>query len=209
MTVYNDSGAVDQEAFAEPRESERFQNVARQKRAGSIPLALDDPAAAQFRFIPGPPHRVRHFTALHRVWQRLPAFDPCPGRDPLRTLCCGRSRQGLQQQTKDRRSTAAGRVTPLPRDQGEELHLPVVPGGRHLCHEPVPFHVWVGRVHGHWGHPGAVTANSRHVESLVAFDIWLAFVGISCFVGNMLGKPIGPAPVSVADDERAWIRVDG
>jgi hypothetical protein len=46
----------------------------------------------------------------------------------------------------------------------------------------------------------AVIANSRYVESLVAFDIWLAFFGISSFVSAMLGKPIGPAKVLNANE---------
>jgi hypothetical protein len=46
-----------------------------------------------------------------------------------------------------------------------------------------------------WIAGAAVMGVTRIVESLVAFDIWLAFFGISSFVGDMLGKPIGPAQV--------------
>ena len=52
-----------------------------------------------------------------------------------------------------------------------------------------------------WLGAAAFIANSRYVESLVAFDIWLAFFAVSCFVGDMLKKPVGPATVLTAQEE--------
>ena len=43
-----------------------------------------------------------------------------------------------------------------------------------------------------WFGAAAFIANSRYVESLVAFDIWLALFAVSSFVGDRLGKPIRP-----------------
>lgn len=49
-----------------------------------------------------------------------------------------------------------------------------------------------------WLGAAAVIALSRSVESLVAFDTWLAFFAVACFVADMLGKPIGPATAPAA-----------
>ena len=57
-----------------------------------------------------------------------------------------------------------------------------------------------------WIGAAAVIANSRYVESLVAFDIWLAFFGISSFVGDMLGKRIGPAKLLGAQEKPSLVK---
>lgn len=51
-----------------------------------------------------------------------------------------------------------------------------------------------------WIAAAAVIANARSVESLIAFHIWLAFFGISSFVGDMLGRSIGPAKLLSAQE---------
>jgi hypothetical protein len=53
-----------------------------------------------------------------------------------------------------------------------------------------------------WIAAAGVIANSRYVESLVAFDIWFAFFGISCFVSDRLGRPIG-SPKDLKEREKS------
>jgi hypothetical protein len=52
-----------------------------------------------------------------------------------------------------------------------------------------------------WFGAAAVIANSRYVESQIALDLWLAFFGVCCFIGDRLGKRIGPASIAAAKDE--------
>jgi hypothetical protein len=52
-----------------------------------------------------------------------------------------------------------------------------------------------------WIAAAAVIGAVRPVESLIAVDIWLAFFGVSTFVGDMLGKPIGPAKIPDAGEK--------
>jgi len=70
-----------------------------------------------------------------------------------------------------------------------------------LLRFPCPGLALTGLVLVPWIAGAAVFGLARTVESLIAFDIWLAFFGISSFVGDMLGKPIGPAKVLKAREK--------